>query len=443
MRELDVSFLASKLSARRRGVSSPRKIGRSKKSICDHCGKKDLNETIEFEMPDGSKKCFGSECAEHYKFNSAEFDVPYIEELDKRMNALARLYGAGTKKFAIEYSKKVNNKDFYLKTGKIILGIVGVVAAKAGRQSIVDTLNRQIRIMVELPYSKIPSELIKGLKKSEVDEIFLWIVLRLSSKPGVIIITNLGEWAYYGFPTIKTGHKFASAMCTTRINQETIQEARPPFDSFIIDVPDNLLPIEDSLSDGTSYINRIFVSYMDSKWTWLAMANTGTELWRVNVPGNLMAGTLKDVPETSAELWEVSPLFDMKITDSDERLAQTIGKFIINMSVMMSSPEATTKVGKSHERWESIKANPNRLIDEEPKVREFYVGKDITRDFRKNVSDYIRGTGKKLDYQIIVSGHYRPQHYGTGNLLVKIIWISPYWKGDPEAKIPIRTIRIK
>ena len=43
-------------------------------------------------------------------------------------------------------------------------------------------------------------------------------------------------------------------------------------------------------------------------------------------------------------------------------------------------------------------------------------------------------TGKK-QYLTLVRGHWRNQRYGEGNLLIKLIWIEPFWRGDEELGI--------
>lgn len=342
---------------------------------------------------------------------------------------------------------KYGTKEFMLKAAAVIFDLVGQSTARIGKQAVLDKLLGIIS--GELPgpaWLFAPTRLtptgisqklpVKGLTPNDIGEIVQWMTFSTGVKHGLMRMAVLGEWAAYGFPSIRTGHKFASAKLVSRASKEDLPFARPPFNSFFIELPDGLIVMEDPMAKtGFSKISRVLVNYSDGKWTWVTWASTGTEMYRLNVTTEQMVGP--------AEATLSDEVYNIEMSNSDIRLTNAISRFIIHMCLTMGGdPTAVKEVGGAHEKWRRQQSEPRRYGVIDPVVRDFYVGKDVTRDFRKVVSDYIRGTGKKLEYQMVVSGYYRQQPHGEKSSLRRLQWIEPYWKGDPEARIPIREIKV-
>lgn len=253
---------------------------------------------------------------------------------------------------------------------------------------------------------------------------------------GQVTALGLSRWADNGFPQVTMGHKFCAALLCTGMGEDVLEYVKPPWSAFFIEVPDGMLPV-DSERFGRTEIRRILVLRMKSKrvgeaWAYVAFTETVMSLWRFGVTtAELLPPTLEnsdylcDDPSSEA------------LTTQDERVTTLLGRLIINTCLAMSDRNAIKKVGPGHKTQAT---SWNKRTEREPIVRTFQVGQPVKLDVREQVRAFIAGSrgGSAPNVQVRVRGHFKTQHHGPQNALVKIIWRQPFWRGPEDAPILVR-----
>lgn len=95
--------------------------------------------------------------------------------------------------------------------------------------------------------------------------------IMLQSSDGHAQIIGLCRWAHAAFPSISMGHKYAAALLVTNASKEAIDLVRPPFPTFLIEVPEGVLFLDGNRDQGgTSPITHILVYQLEEvrplKW---------------------------------------------------------------------------------------------------------------------------------------------------------------------------------
>jgi hypothetical protein len=80
-----------------------------------------------------------------------------------------------------------------------------------------------------------------------------------ASADGRIQLIGLPRWADNGFPQIEIGQTFAAALLCTNIDEGALQEVRPPWNSFMIEIPGDLLEIWSPVENRNYPVRRILV----------------------------------------------------------------------------------------------------------------------------------------------------------------------------------------
>jgi hypothetical protein len=301
-------------------------------------------------------------------------------------------------------------------------------------QEIIRKASESIEVFNETGYQQIPlSDMVRysgGLKSND----------------GCVNLVGLVKWVHAGFPQINLGHKFAAALLVTNATEEVVQQVRPPFPAFMIEVPDGLLYVNNPQTNQQESIRRILVhkgvnSKMPEGWTWAynAMTESMVSLFRYGVnstellPPELDGDTLNFDRRRNQD-WVPGLSFEM--TDQDKKIGSLIGRLIVNTCLAFSNPENVQK--PKIRRESSSKSHGKSRKSSEPTVRVYTVGKEVKHDFREAVKDYLAGTRKKLSVQILVVGHYKMQPYGPKSAQRKLIWVEPFWRGPEDALISVR-----
>lgn len=279
-------------------------------------------------------------------------------------------------------------------------------------------------------------ELTNDLESNEKLIQALYFHAMVTYADGQISALGLARWAHNGFPQVVMGHKFCASLLCTGMGEDALEQVKPPWSSFIIEVPDGILPL-DSQKFGSLSVRRILVCQMHSDrlggpaWAYVAFTETVMSLWRFGVstaellPPVLEHATYLDADPTSEQL-----------TSQDERVTTLIGRLIINTCLAMSDKDSVKKIGPGHK---AHAGNWNKRTEREPIVRTFQVGKPVTLDLRDHVRSYVlHGARAAPTVQTLVRGHFKTQRHGPKNSLVKVIWRLPFWRGPEDAPILVR-----
>jgi hypothetical protein len=242
-------------------------------------------------------------------------------------------------------------------------------------------------------------------------------------------------WARNGFPTVEMGHKFAAALLVSNITPDLLEMLKPPWSSFMITVPDNLLFLADEETKQPVPVRRVLVFQIDGKlgsWSYIAYGSTSITIWRYGVPASLLLPpTGEDDPVTAME-------DGFAMQDVDHKAQVLVGRLIIATCAAMTMHGMAQPTGPGHARHQAAR----KVGEETPAVPTvFKLGKPIEVDFRDRVREFAAGEreGHRLEARHMVCGHFKRQHYGKGNAQVKTIWREPHWRGPGDAPVLVRT----
>lgn len=256
----------------------------------------------------------------------------------------------------------------------------------------------------------------------------------LEGSDGQCTALGSARWCDNGFPQVTMGHKYCSYLMASTMSPEACDYVKPPWNAFVIEVPNDVLFLSDSDTKEEHMIRRILVLRLSTHskgqahcWGYVAFTDSSLTLWRYGVT----AAELAVPSEEGMVMGEGSQEF----TAVDERLAIVIGRFIISTCLAMSDPTNIKKTGAGHKEYEK---GAHRTSDE-PVLRTFQIGKPVKLDFREAISRYIKYGAKRMpSVQVLVCGHYKMQPYGPRHSLRKLLWIQPFWRGPEDAPILVR-----
>jgi hypothetical protein len=278
-----------------------------------------------------------------------------------------------------------------------------------------------------------------------------------------IVADAYSEWAENAFPRVQTSHSFAAMLMATTISVKELEHVNAPWSAFVVEIPENLLPVQAQGID--SSITRLLINthYMPSafpeRWWTISLYGHRIELHRAgtlldlvteknppeNVPlthvRNELRTEVRDAPlEEPDAFWE-----DMYSRSQEDRITQLAVRLMVGVCTLMTEKANYTqrtvdldkKIGKDL-------TDPRRKVYAErqeklPESRIYLLGKPVKIDLRLAVRAFVEGRSKgPMTIQRLVAGHHKNQPHGPGNSLRKWIFIEPYWQGPSDAAIVVR-----
>jgi hypothetical protein len=254
--------------------------------------------------------------------------------------------------------------------------------------------------------------------------------MRTSPTEGVDMIA-LALWAEAGFPRVQMGHRLGASLLATHVPDEILEEVRPPWPAFQVDVPVGLLH---RTVDGVDRaVTSVIVSCDDGRWAYFALREGGTAGFRRGMSAEQI------VRELRPDDFDAEAPFPM-LADSDQRLTALIGRLVVNVSLELSSPDREVReTGAGHGHWAS-RQRRGSPVPIGPRI--YRLLRDVKVDVRAALLGYIRGGGQSPTVQVLVRGHWKHQAHGPGLTLRKRIHVEPYWRGPEDAPIGVRGHRL-
>ncbi len=254
---------------------------------------------------------------------------------------------------------------------------------------------------------------------------------------GQLLVIGLARWALSAYATVQMPHTYAAGLIATNLPYEVADEIQPPFEGFLIEIPDGLLSV-DNENGPPLPLRRVCVTKMYNSvikrlgWAYIAMTDSVMSFWRFGLTTEDMLGEhdwRKDFPDNPTE----NP-FAQPVTNRDARVSNCLGRLILNTCLAMSDPDNVRKVGTGHKAHADAH---RRRVPGPPIVSTYVVGRPLKHDVREAVRIYIEEgrEHRHLNVQTLVAGHWKWQAYGTGHLLRRRQWIEPYWRGPEDAPI--------
>ena len=252
-------------------------------------------------------------------------------------------------------------------------------------------------------------------------------------------------WVQGGMPKIVMGHKLAARLMASKADGEVLRtRAEAPFEAYMIELPNDLL-YSDTGEIGAITVLRyeLMLQDRDHGWAWLATDRAGYTIggWGLGLEDlqshDAMTESASRVP---ADLPRGRTM--LQISDNESRLWGVIGRLIVGTNIYMAS-------GTAERRMQKTTFHRRGTASQRPPVRPVYkLMRDVTIDLRGDVQRYIRGETEEVDagaerrhvgVRFRVRGHYKMQPYGPRSSLRKLIHREPYWVGDEDAPVAVRS----
>jgi hypothetical protein len=263
------------------------------------------------------------------------------------------------------------------------------------------------------------------------------------------------HWAMAGYPTLRPTHKLAASLMATHIPKELVPEVRMPWPSFLVEVPEGVLPDEGIAIGAVGGAGTAFCIEPSGKVPGKVRVRVvglltgegehGPEIGLFVGSGYDSAdpGLRKAVHISDMPLGSLSELADLKGFRGfyEPALVKLLGRFLLNMMIEVDSPKYRSEIGRGPPRSSSSKKDGGREKGALPSTWLVEVRREVKLDARGWVSDYVRSKGTSPSVQTLVRGHRKRQPYGPrGMSLRRWIHVEPYWRGPEDAPVVARTM---
>lgn len=270
------------------------------------------------------------------------------------------------------------------------------------------------------------------------------------------------RWAIYGLPVLSPTHKLAAANMATSIPKELVPEISLPWKTFLIDVPQGLLP--DDVIGPVRYIGLMNFEEVDSFEDQLSVeeesitqrpaARSGKKF---GDPKNLMifiyGASARPKLYSALQISDLSQLElgqnlaahhvdferEEKCDEREVRLLEVVGRLILGSLIELDSEDHKVAHSKPKDPIADERVRRGQKL---PTAWSFVLKRDVKVDARAYVHDYVAHGSRKLSVQMLVRGHRKRQPYGPMGSLRKWVHIEPYWRGPEDAPIAIRTHKL-
>ncbi len=214
-------------------------------------------------------------------------------------------------------------------------------------------------------------------------------------------------WYRAGCPRFTLESLHAAAVMCTDPSACVLGDIRPPFGTFMVSIPDGVLPMPTPAGQQERYATNFFCQ-VNSDGAFIYMADH--------------SAVLDDAVVTS-------------LTNCGEFRHKGAEKELASRLVAGTCIEATAL----RVSWtDSTRGNKRRERDGTPIVPTFALARPVTIDCRATVRSYVRGDGSSLEMRSFVRGHWKRQVFGERRAQRRIQFIEPYWRGDEALPIAFR-----
>ncbi len=242
------------------------------------------------------------------------------------------------------------------------------------------------------------------------------------------------SWFRSGFAKLEIGHKLAASLAMTDAPDDI--EIKAPWAAWSLVVPPGLLHethVDDGSEAGRDAIARVWC--------------LGSEpLFFVNHRGQAIGPLSRDMFAEDAA--------DSESYAYGKAIAVALDCLVRGACLALSNPEDFRR--QSTREKSSTHKNGREGVAPDFGVTRFMLSAPVTIDMRQHLLDTIdmrqhlldtihgkKGGGGAPTVQFLVRGHWRNQSHGPRHSLRKTIWVSPFWKGDEEARVLLRNYRVK
>lgn len=206
---------------------------------------------------------------------------------------------------------------------------------------------------------------------------------------------------------------------STEVRGMTSEFIRTPLECQYIELPNDVVEME--FPDGSLYyIKGFFVTMKESRLHYVALGEDAySELicleGKINCTGDLDEQVRK-MNSFNQEFLKLAFNILLYLTAHWSQ---------VKWAELESSKVILTGKNKNRQR---------EYLRKKEVIRGFITGITVISKREKEAYESSEEERKKMCL-VLVRGHWRSQHYGSGSLLTKLIWIQPFWRGDEELGI--------
>lgn len=339
------------------------------------------------------------------------FEEAQVEVLRIYLPLALRLGGMGAINAMMEYLVATGGR-----LGSAVGGSRSLPLAK-GLKPLFDCVDDDLCLICALDYLLRP-DLIAA--KSSLPATWIWAILWL------------GHWQACAFASVLLNAEQTAAFAFSDVDRVDLDADNLPWRAFQIRFARGSFPGVERIAvtgPGEDDDAKVITVRVD--------LSSGESLWEIN-------RSIDQLCEIANSDVDPDDTFDgsLPMEDADtRRLRAALRIFLTAWTIVNDSRLETGRtIGKRpKKRRQQLKAWPPR----DSRLDEYLVLQPVDIDACESFHDYIEGKGNPRKVRWIRRGHFRRQHHGPHNTLVKRIWIQPHWCGPEGAPVAVRHHRIK
>lgn len=255
------------------------------------------------------------------------------------------------------------------------------------------------------------------------------------------------HWAQGGYPTLRPTHRLTASLMATHIPKELVPEVRLPWPSFLVEVPEGILPIDRGDCEYPGVLPLVASEHVIVRVVGLvtSVAPDGREELVMFVGSSYSSPdevVRRTVHIADMEIKSLAQLAELEGFEGlyAPALVRLLGRFLLNMIIEVDSPSYRNEIGRGPPRTSAPKKG-GRDKGALPSTWVVEVRREVKLDARAWVADYVRSNGTSPSVQTLVRGHRKRQVYGPRSMsLRRWIHVEPYWRGPEDAPVVARTM---
>lgn len=269
-----------------------------------------------------------------------------------------------------------------------------------------------------------------------------WVSQLRESKSLARSVACQAKWVDGGCRIIETDAKYFSAMAHTSLSKDAAGDLIVPWPSFFVEWPEGLCVNEEDYDYRSALVSQLDDlptkgddgEIRNVPWSFLYLSGKRCDVPSLTV---MRIGTLVDLlfGEDPPE-WTSALRGEPVRTKGDLSIQEMVKKAIVGLLYTMQHTNnwRPSKFSSPVQRG-SLRSAP-------PPHRSIIVGRPISIDATKSVSERAAGRVGSPSVQTLVRGHIKRQVVGLGRSGRKVIWIEPYWRGPEDAPILTRPYKV-
>lgn len=247
---------------------------------------------------------------------------------------------------------------------------------------------------------------------------FLAVTELFDTQPEYYVFARL--WLESAWARLEVGHKLAASLCFTDVPEDL--EVRAPWKAWSLVVPDGLFP-DPAPAIGEPPDPKLGIARL---WC------IGTKpIAGIGRSGRHIVSFADFAAETG----------DEALGERAEILRRSYTNLVRGACLALSNPDVFKK--ELHHRPSSRSQQKSRRQGAPDLAQAKFllsapVKVDLREHLREVLSERHRSGSGTIKAQFLVRGHWREQAHGPRHSQRKTLWIEPFWKGDPGARVLLR-----